>query len=221
MSCCHCQGAQRVFSGRYVARNLKRYRRKGPDKTTRMLIDALAAEGVEGTALLDIGGGFGAIGYELLNAGAGRATNVEAAKEYIEAAREETARRGLDDRVTIREGDFVEIADDVESADIVTLDRVICCYPDWEALVTLSVGKSRKFYGVVYPRSVWWTRIGHRLLNLSLWLTRNPFRVYAHPTESVNAVIRAAGFERLYYRTTLSWQTVVYRRGAEGGHGQS
>jgi magnesium-protoporphyrin O-methyltransferase len=91
MSCCHCQGAQRVFSGRYVARNLKHYRRKGPDKTTRVLVDALVAEGVEGATLLDVGGGVGAIEYELLNAGAARATNAEAATGYIEAAREETA----------------------------------------------------------------------------------------------------------------------------------
>ncbi|MGD2216054.1 MAG: methyltransferase domain-containing protein [Gemmatimonadales bacterium] len=214
MSCCHCQGAQRVFAGRYVARNLKRYRRKGPDRTTRMLIDALAGESVEGATLLDIGGGVGVIEYELLNAGADRAMNVEAARGYIEAARDEAGRRGLADRVTIREGDFVEIADDVESADIVTLDRVICCYPDWEALVTRSLAKSRKIYGVVYPRSVWWTSIGHRLLNFSLWLTRNPFRVYAHPTVSVDAAIRKAGFVRLHYSTTMNWQIVVYRRGA-------
>ena len=93
MVCCHCQGAQRVFSGRYVARDLKRYRRKGPGRTTKMLIDALVAQGSEGATLLDIGGGVGVIEYELLNAGAGRATNVEAAKGFIEAAREETARQ--------------------------------------------------------------------------------------------------------------------------------
>lgn len=212
MSCCHCQGAQRVFSGRYVARNLKRYRRKGPDKTTRMLIDALVAEGVEGATLLDIGGGVGVIGYELLNAGAGRATTVEAAKGYIEAAREETARRGLVDRMTIREGDFVEIADDVESADIVTLDRVICCYPDVSALVLLSVGKAGRLYGAVYPRDTWWTKLGNRLLNLTLWATRNPFRVFTHPTREVDSLIRGAGFRQRFHRTTFTWQVVVYGR---------
>jgi magnesium-protoporphyrin O-methyltransferase len=186
-----------------------------------MLIDALVAEGAEGATLLDIGGGVGVIEYELLNAGAARATNVEAATGFIEAAREEATRRGLADRVTVLEGDFVDIADDLESADIVTLDRVICCYPDWEALVTRSVGKARKVYGVVYPRSAWWTYIGNRLLNLSFVLTRNPFRVYAHPTQAVDATIREADFERLYYRKTLNWQIVVYRRGAQRGVGQT
>jgi magnesium-protoporphyrin O-methyltransferase len=212
MSCCHCQGAQRVFSGRYVARDLKRYRRKGPGKTTKMLIDALAAEGAEGATLLDIGGGVGVIGYELLSAGAGRTTNVEAAKGYIEAAREEATRLGLADRVTIREGDFVEIADELESADIVTLDRVICCYPDVGALVGLSVGKAGRLYGAVYPRDTWWTKLGNRVLNLTLWITRNPFRVFTHPTREVDSLIRRAGFRQRFHRTTFTWQVVVYGR---------
>jgi 2-polyprenyl-3-methyl-5-hydroxy-6-metoxy-1,4-benzoquinol methylase len=217
MSCCHCQGAQRVFSGRYVARNLKRYRRKGPDRTTRMLIDALAAEGVEGATLLDVGGGVGMIEYELLSAGAQRATNVEAAKGYAEAARDEAARRGLADRVTIREGDFVEIADDIESADIVTLDRVICCYPDAGALVGRSAAKAGRLYGAVYPRDTWWTKLGNRLLNLALRITRNPFRVFVHPTREVDSLVRRAGFRQRLHRTTLNWQVVVYGRDSAQG----
>lgn len=222
MSCCHCQGAQSVFSGRYVARDLKRYRRKGPGKTTRMLIDALIAEGADGATLLDIGGGVGVIGYELLNAGAGRATNVEAAHGYVKAAREEIDRRGLGDRVTLREGDFVEIADDVESADIVTLDRVICCYPDVRALVGLSVAKAGRLYGAVYPRDTWWTKLGNRVLNLTFRITRNPFRVFTHPTREVDSLVRRAGFEQRLCRTTLAWQVVVYGRdSAQGGDNRS
>lgn len=212
MSCRHCQGAQSVFSGRYVARTLKRYRRKGPDKTTKMLIDALLAEGAEGATLLDIGGGVGVIDYELLSAGATRATNVEAAVEYIEAARAEVDRRGLADQVTVRQGDFVEIADDLESADIVTLDRVICCYPDVEALVGRSASKAGRLYGAVYPRDTWWTKLGMGLLNLTLWVSRNPFRVFNHPTDTVDAVVRQAGLRQRFQRTTWNWQVVVYRR---------
>jgi magnesium-protoporphyrin O-methyltransferase len=177
-----------------------------------MLIDALVAEGAEGATLLDIGGGVGVIGYELLDAGAGRATNVEAAKGYIEAAREEIARREFAGRVTVREGDFVDIAGELGSAEIVTLDRVICCYPDVRALVGLSVGKAVRLYGAVYPRDTWWTKLGNRVLNLTLWITGNPFRVFIHPTSEVDSLIRGAGFRRRFRRTTFSWQVVVYGR---------
>lgn len=36
-----------------------------------------------------------------------------------------------------RYGDFVSLAPDLETADLVTLDRVVCCYPELEPLVYL------------------------------------------------------------------------------------
>ncbi len=212
MSCCQCRGAESVFSGFYVARDLKSYRRKGPRRTTTMLIDALRSEDIVGATLLDIGGGVGAIQHELLKAGAASATGADASTAYLDAARKEAERQGHADRVHHCHGDFVCLADEVDAADVVTLDRVICCYHDMRSLVSLSVGKAGRLYGLVYPRDVWWTRAGHRFLNLYLWLFRNPFRVFMHAEGAVDAIVRAAGFERRYHRSTASWQVVVYAR---------
>ena len=66
-----CQGMETFFDNKTAVGDLKAYRKKGPSKTTRMLIDALKAQGVEDMTLLDIGGGVGAIQHELLNSGAG------------------------------------------------------------------------------------------------------------------------------------------------------
>jgi magnesium-protoporphyrin O-methyltransferase len=49
-------------------------------------------------------------------------------------------------------GDFVALASELPSVDIVTLDRVICCYPHMEALVAGSASKARRLYGAVFPR---------------------------------------------------------------------
>ncbi|MBI2966094.1 MAG: hypothetical protein HYY34_07815 [Chloroflexi bacterium] len=73
MNCCQCQGIEQVFNAKVAARELRAYRKKGPRKTTRLLIDALKAEGVDGLTLLDIGGSIGKIQHELLDAGAARA----------------------------------------------------------------------------------------------------------------------------------------------------
>ncbi len=216
MTCCGCRGAESVFSQRYVAKELKRYRRHGPRSTTKMLLSALTAEGVEGATLLDIGGGIGVIQHELLEAGASRAVGAEAVDGYLEVARREAARRGLADRLEQRYGDFVQLAPQLQEADVVTLDRVICCYPDMNALVGLSVDKARRLYGVVYPRHVWWTRLGLRFLNVFLWIARNPFRVFTHHTDDVDRLIRRAGFQQRYYRETLLWQVVLYRRNGSG-----
>ena len=70
MSCCECACYDAQFSAKVAARGLKRYRRKGPDTTSRLLLDALAAQGVEGMSVLDVGGGVGVVHHESLARGA-------------------------------------------------------------------------------------------------------------------------------------------------------
>jgi len=212
MPCCHCQGVDDIFDARVAARELRQYRRRGPRKTTRLLLDALRAAGVRGRTLLDVGGGVGVIQRELLRAGAAQASEVEAAPAYLAAAREEAARQGHAERLRLHRGDFVALAPELPPADIVTLDRVICCYPDMPALVGLSAAHARRVYGLVYPRDTWWVKVGLALGNLALRLRRNPFRVYAHPAAAVDALVRRAGLAPRFARRTLVWQVVVYGR---------
>ena len=68
---------------------------------------------MEGATFLDIGGGIGAIQHELIDAGVSHATNVDASAPYLDAAREESERRGYAGRVTYLHGDFVELAGSV------------------------------------------------------------------------------------------------------------
>jgi magnesium-protoporphyrin O-methyltransferase len=104
------------------------------------------------------------------------------------------------------------MAEDIPPADIVTLDRVICCYHDMEKLVGLSAARARKLYGLVYPRDTWWIKIGLGLQNLFFRLRRSPYRAFVHPTRAVEAVLNSQGLNRRSYRQTLVWQVVVYTR---------
>ncbi|MGB7873518.1 MAG: class I SAM-dependent methyltransferase [Anaerolineales bacterium] len=212
MNCCQCQGIEELFSEEYVAKELKRYRRRGPDKTTRMLIKALQEENVEGLTLLDIGGGLGAIQHELLRAGVQRVTDVEASTAYLSATKAETARRGYAERVDYQHGNFVDLAENVSPADIVTLDRVICCYPDMQKLVALSVARAGKYYGLVFPREDWWMKVWHVLQSFFLRFTKSNFRTFLHPTEAVEELVNNHGFKRRFYRRTFVWQIIVYMR---------
>ena len=212
MSCPQCSGLERLFDKKTAARDLKNYRKKGPDKSTRLLIKALEAEGVNGATLLDIGGGIGAIQHELIRAGVRQAIDVDASPAYIEAARSEAERQGHAERMTYHPGNFVELADKIDPVNIVTLDRAICCYPDMPALVGASAKLAQNLYGLVYPRDTWWLKLAARLLNSAMWLQRNPFRFFVHPSETVNEVISHHGFEPRFYRRTFLWQIVVYSR---------
>ena len=200
------------FDEKGAREDLLTYRRDGPDGSTKRLIDALRREGVEGATLLDIGGGVGVIQLELLAAGAASSLDVDASSAFLAAAEQEADARGFRDRVAYRYGDFVDLADEVEAADIVTLDRVICCYPDVRALVGRSIARARRLYGLVYPVDRWWTRAVSRLGNAILRLFRSDFRIHVHAEAVVEQLVRGAGFERRYRHAGWVWQTVVYAR---------
>jgi SAM-dependent methyltransferase len=210
-SCCTTD-YDAVFDARAAGRQLAAYRRSGPSGTTRRLVEAIRASGTKDATVLDIGGGVGVIGLELLAAGADHVTGVDASQAYVTAAHEEAVRRGLGRRVTVHHGDFVELAEAFEAADIVTLDRVVCCYGDWPALVDASAAHALRLYGLAYPVDRWWTRAGVAFGNLCLRLMRRSFRGYVHPEREIDDRIRAAGFARRTHHRSWLWQTALYER---------
>lgn len=205
-----CKGIEELFSPEFVAGQLKRYRKQGPIKSTRLLINGLKSLGVKGQGLLDIGGGLGAIQHELLAAGAAQAVQVDASSAYLNASEQEARRRGVASRITYHHGNFVDLAEGIPPTEIVTLDRVICCYGDMRGLVSLSAARARRLLGLVYPRNTWWVRMSIAVENAWLRFTRNPFRSYMHRTEDVEHIISKAGLHRLYYRQTPFWQVVIF-----------
>jgi len=201
------------YGERIAASDLRRYRKNGPRPWTRTLIEALKAEGVEGATLLDIGGGIGAIQHELLDAGAAQAMSVDASAAYLEAAREEGERRGFGGRVAYRHGDFVELAESVPSADIVTLDRVVNVYPHVDQLVGLSAERAQRLYGLVLPRDTRAVRLGIRAINLVQRLRRQRVRAAVVPLGDIERVVRNKGLiPRFSQDAGRVWQVVVYGR---------
>jgi magnesium-protoporphyrin O-methyltransferase len=209
---CDCPGCPNVFSSKHAEDDLRRYRRQGPDRSTRSLIEAVIAQGIERGSVLDIGGGVGAIQLELLAAGAASTVSVDASPPYVEVARTEAERRGLADQTNHVEGDFVVLTDQIEPADIVTLDRMVCCYSDMPRLVGTSLDHARRMIGLVYPRDAAWVRALARGMNLFSRLTRDPTRWYIHREAELDGLIRNAGFERRFLRRYLLWQVALYAR---------
>ena len=211
MSCAHCQCIDRLFDRKVAERELRKYRAKGPPKTTRLLIEALD-DGIGNQTLLDIGGGVGVIQQELLKRGASSATAVDASRAYLQVAAEEAERRGTTGRINYHFGNFVDLAGEIPAADIVTLEKVICCYPDMRALVGLSSARAKKLYALVFPRDAWWLRAVAKLVNWFTRYQRNAFPIFVHLTEDVEAILRENGLRRRFYRKTLIWQVMVYER---------
>ena len=191
---------------------MTRYRKAGVAKTTRELIDALLTAGVNEMTLLDIGGGLGTIQHELLAAGARQATHVEASSAYLDAARKESIRRNIEEQISFMYGDFVGLAPEIPVVDIVTLDRVVCCYDDMPALINLSAARAGKLYGMVFPRDRWLFRLLLPIVNFFIRLTKSPFRIFLHRTEEVERILRNQGLEPYLHRWSIFWQVLVYAR---------
>lgn len=213
MICPHCQDAEDVFSTKLAYSELKDYRKNGARKTTRILLDSLKKAGVNGLKLLDIGGGVGAIPHELIGAGLSHATDVDASSAYIRVSKEEAAARGHAEKMNYLHGDFVTLAPNIEASDIVTLDRVVCCYPDVQALVDLSAERAKKFYALVYPRDNVVFRALMPLVNLLAFrVWGSEFRIFMHESKKIDAQIRAKGLNLLEHRKAGLWQVFVYQR---------
>ena len=212
MPCNCCEITDSAFSQEEAKTELKNYRRKGPARTTRLILDAIRSLDLQNADLLDIGGGIGAIHHELLRSTARTATHVDASSAYLKEAREETARRGHGDRVNFIHADFTDVANEIPSADIVTLDRVVCCYPHFRALLHAAAEHTRDALALSYPREVWYMRIYLKVSNLFQKLRKDPFRGFLHPIDEMDSLIRQEGFKRIRLRKLFGWEVALYQR---------
>ena len=110
-------------------------------------------------------------------------------------------------------GDFVQVAPKIDAADIVTLDRVVCCYPNVQVLVDLSAERAKKFYALVYPRDNAVFKTLAPVANfLAFRIWGKAFRIYLHNSQEIDAQIRAKGLNLLEHRKSGIWQIFVYER---------
>jgi 2-polyprenyl-3-methyl-5-hydroxy-6-metoxy-1,4-benzoquinol methylase len=212
MSVCQCDSLEKIFDQREASAQLERARREGPRKTTRILIEGLRSAGVAGKTLLDIGGGVGVIPRELFKTGLHAAIGVDASSAYVQAATGEMRRLGLIEKVRYYHGNIVDLAPTIPTADFVTLDRVICCYDDLEALLTASSSRTRSVCGIVFPRDAWWVRMIARLLNALRWLRRDTYRFFVHAAAAVEDIMSTQGLSIASRRPAGLWQVVFYAR---------
>jgi len=214
MVCCtgYC-AAEAQFDRKVAERDLRRYRRRGADATTRLMLAEVRRWPLEGRRLLDVGSGIGIISHELADTRLASATIVEASPSYLEVARRVMGAQSRS--IQFVHGDFAMIAGTLPDADVVTLDRVVCCYPD--ALLGAAAVRTRQLLALTYPRDRRYVRTMIALVNFWLRLTGKKFRAFVHAPERMAAVLDAAGLVRSTRRQTHVWTLDLYHR--EGGIG--
>jgi 2-polyprenyl-3-methyl-5-hydroxy-6-metoxy-1,4-benzoquinol methylase len=213
VSCCSPpRGYTKLFSKRAARRDAKRYRHNGLDDTAMEMVAFLRERGVEGASVLEIGGGVGAIQLELLKAGAAHATNLELSPEYEEPAFELTRELGLDGDVERRLGDIVQEPGLAGPADAVVMHRVVCCYPDYEALVGAAAERARRYLVMSFPRPRWAIRAAMGAVNVAARLLRWEYRTWVHPPQALVAAAERRGLNLAEESRGRIWQVAALER---------
>jgi len=209
--CCDPSGYGRVFNAEQAARAVRNFERKGLDGTARPMVAALRSRGFTGATLLEVGAGPGTGLVTLLEAGAAGAVAYDISPSYAEIAGALLAGRGLSDRVEWHTGDYLA-SGDTRDADVVFLNRVVCCYPDMAPLVDAAAAHTRRLLALAYPRNRWFVRAGVKVINVFLRLRRVAFRVFVHDPGAIDQRVAAAGLEEVASGATATWQWKVWKR---------
>jgi hypothetical protein len=213
-SCCDARGCDQFFNPRFARRAAKRYRKRGLDKTARRLVGFLEQRGIDDATVLEIGGGLGEIQIELLKHGARRTLNLELSPAYDEEAAQIVRDAGLEDRVERRLSDIAADPEGVEPADVVVLNRVVCCYPDYERLLTAAAAHSRRLLVFSYPPRNIVFRVAVTVQNLVFRLRGKEFRAFIHPPSAMLATVEQRGFRQTFGHSSLVWQLAGFEHGS-------
>jgi 2-polyprenyl-3-methyl-5-hydroxy-6-metoxy-1,4-benzoquinol methylase len=210
--CCDPRGCDDMFGPGYARHLAARYRKRGLDRTAQRIVDYLSQHGLEGMSVLEIGGGIGDVQIELLRRGAERTTNLELVDAYEPAAGELADAAGVRERMTRRLLDLAATPDRVESHDIVVLHRVVCCYPDYERLLTAAADRAKRTLVFSHPPRNAFTRTLAAGQHLGSRLTGRSFRVYTHPPAAMVAVAEGRALHAAYRHRGAIWRIVALHR---------
>lgn len=213
MSCEQCVGINEFFTEKEARKKWQKYLKKGPGKVTEKLISIIRTKIRGGESLLDIGGGIGIIHHELIREGVHKVHDVEASSGYLKVAKEAAESKNIFDKIKYSQGDFLELASQIPSYEIVTMDKVICCYPHYNEMLNLSLERSSRLFGIVFPKSVWIAKIISGSANIFLkTFGKSTFRSFIHPSKGVLEIIQSSGFKLTDNNSTFKWHIWLFEK---------
>lgn len=198
-----------LFDKKTANKQYKRYLKKGPSRVTKKIISQLDRN-ERGETLIDIGGGIGAIQWWFLGNGGDKCYSVDASTGYSSLAKEHAEKNKLDSNTHFIIGDFTDNATDLPTVDHVTLDKVICCYPDYQAILNKACDKSSKTITLSYPMDGIIADSIRFFGVLVMRLKSNPFKPFVHRAASIRELLSERGFELKEKELSFPWHIQTY-----------
>ena len=211
MSCCTVDGTGDFFSksAGYYAR---KFQRRGLDRVQRIIRDAIAGAWQPGQTVLEIGCATGGLLLALLQSGARSATGIDLSPRMIEKARDLAGEFHLGDRVRYLVGDFGAADGQVDPADIVILDKVVCCTNDPFTLLARAAAKCVHVLVVSYPRDALLGRLSFTTQAFIGEALRWTFHPVYHEPSDLDQAIASQGFRQVLARHRPIWEIKRYER---------
>ena len=207
--CCPPNRYEREFTPRFSRELTRRYRRGGLTTSARWIVEFTESVGLAGATVLEVGGGIGDIQLEALKRGAAHTTNLELSAAYEDDARRLLEEAALSEKATRMLGvDLAQTPDAVAAADFVVLHRVVCCYPDYDRLLSAAADRARRAVVFSHPVQGWPARVAVRVVNAWCALMRRDYRAFAHSPAAMLAVLRRHGLEPRFSERSGPWQVV-------------
>ena len=208
----HCCGADVFFDRKMAKKQYRQYIKKGPSRVTAKIIQQLTNQTIEGKSLIDVGGGIGALQWWFLQMGGAQTTAIDASSGYLKQAEEHAAENAWGARAHFIFGDYTVVHTQMGRADYITLDKVVCCYPDFKEIIETSCQKARTHVALSYPIDGIISRVISWFGALFAKLKSNSFRPYVHPVNKIREVFEQQGYERISHALAFPWHIETYRR---------
>jgi magnesium-protoporphyrin O-methyltransferase len=183
------------------------------------MVEFLADDGLSGATVLDIGGGVGEIGIELLRRGAASVLTLELSTAYDEEARRLAGEAGVADRMQRQVVDIAAAPEQVPVADLVVLHRVVCCYPDHARLLGAAADHCRRRLAFSHPPRNLTSRALIAAENTMYAVTGKEFRTFAHPPAEMLATLEGHGMRSVATHREGVWRTQGLARRDEVARG--
>jgi len=195
-----------------------RYQKNGLSRSSKLLLSFILEEGILNRTVADLGCGTGGFSIELLKKGASSSVGIDLSPKMIEMANQLARRTGFDAKVKFELGNAA--VSEVPVADLVIMDKVLCCYSEWEPLLENAMKASRNMVGFIVPRdegiAKWPFRLGVRVVN---FFQRRGEKIlfYLHPLDRLDKALRESGFELRKKRGSRYWLVFLYSKTSGAG----
>lgn len=208
----HCCGADLFFDQKTADKKYKAYLKKGPSRVTAKMIEQLENQEVEDKSMVDIGGGIGALQWWFLGNGGNSTIGIDASSGYLKQAEEHAKTKGFESNVKFILGNCVDIYPHIETVDFITLDKVVCCYPNYKEILEATCDKATTTVSLSYPMDGFISEVVRKIGDFFMSFKDNPFRPFIHSVKEIRRVFKQKGYKRVAHNLAFPWHVETYEK---------